>query len=145
MQSQRRRHQSVDRFGQEKRPVPAQRIAVTSRNLEIVFIAVMVLAVFVGGRSLLVGLAAFHGVAISALGAIGIFLIYAFRRSFRAGGPLVRIHAARDTAFLAAIAGAIAFILVPQRWSLGAATVALEIGLVVELLARVVEPNSPKS
>lgn len=117
----------------------------TSRNVEIAFIAVMVLAVFVGGRSLLVQLATFHGVAVSALAAIAIFIVYAFRRSFRAGGPLARIHAARDTAFLAAIAGAIAFILAPQRWSLGATTIALEIALVVELLARIVDPRSSES
>ena len=115
----------------------------SSRQIEAAFIALIALAVLVGGRSLLLNLATFHGVAVSALGAIAIFIIYAFRRSFLAGGPLARIHAARDTAFLAAIVGAIAFILWPQRWSLGATIVALEIALIVELMSRVVDPVRP--
>ena len=116
-----------------------------SRKVEIGFIAVMALAVLVGGRALLVQVATFHAVAASALGAIAIFVIYAFRRNYLAGGPLARVHAARDTAFLAAIAGAIAFVIVPQRWSLGATVVALEIALVLELMVRLVEPNSVES
>ena len=116
-----------------------------SRNAEIAFIAVMAIVVLVGGRALLVEIASFHGLAASALGAIALFVIYAFRRNYLAGGPLARVHAARDTAFLAAIAAAIAFVLVPQRWSLGATVVALEIALVVELMVRLVEPRSVES
>ncbi len=106
------------------------------RALEVFFVIVIMLAVLVGGRSLLVNAAQFHGVTISVLGGIAIFLIYAFRRNFLAGGPGARLFATRDAAFLAAIASGIAFVLIPARWSLGSAIVALEIGLAVELLAR---------
>ena len=107
-----------------------------SRTVETIFLVVMALAILVGGRALVLQIAAFKGLAISVLGAIAIFLIYAFRRNYLAGGPLARIHATRDTAFLAAIAAAIAFIAAPARWSLGATVVALEVAIVVELLSR---------
>lgn len=113
------------------------------RYVEAGFIALMAVAVLVGGRSLLVQVASFRGVAISVLGVIAIVIVYAFRREFLAGGPLARIHAARDTAFLAAIAAAVAFVAVPQRWSLGATTVALEIALIVELMSCLVDPVRP--
>jgi hypothetical protein len=109
---------------------------VSSRNLEAAFLAVMALAVLLGGPSLVLEIAQFRGLAISVLGVIALVLVYAFRRNFLAGGPLVRIHATRDAAFLAAIAGAIAFIIAPARWSIGATVVALEVALVVELLSR---------
>lgn len=96
----------------------------------------MGLAVLAGGPALVVQIAQFHGLTISVLGVLAIFLVYAFRRNYRAGGPLVRIHATRDAAFLAAIAAAIAFVIVPARWSLGATVVALEVAIVVELLSR---------
>jgi len=109
---------------------------VSPRLLEALFIFVIMLAVLVGGRSLLANAAQFHGLSVSVLGGIAIFLIYAFRRNFLAGGPGARLFATRDAAFLAAIASGIAFVLAPARWSLGSAIVALEIGLAVELLAR---------
>ncbi len=107
------------------------------RTIEIASLAVMALAVLVGGNSLLVTISQFHGIAISVLGVLGLVVLYAFRQTFREGGPLARIHAARDAAFLAAIAAAIAFVVVPARWSLGATVVAFEIGIVVEFLTRV--------
>ncbi|MBD5655167.1 MAG: hypothetical protein IAI50_08280 [Candidatus Eremiobacteraeota bacterium] len=107
-----------------------------ARTLEAVFLVVMALAVLLGGRFLVVQIAQFHGLAVSALGAIALVMIYAFRRSYRAGGPLARIHATRDTAFLAAIVAAIAFVIAPARWSLGATVVALEVAIAVELLSR---------
>jgi hypothetical protein len=109
---------------------------VSSRRVEGAFIVIIMLAVLVGGRSWILDIAQFHGLAIAALGTIGVFLIYAFRRSYLAGGPLVRIHATRDAAFLAAIAAGIAFVASPARWSLGATIVATEFALIVELLSR---------
>jgi hypothetical protein len=106
------------------------------RILEAIFILAIMLAVLIGGRSWIVDVAQFHGVAIVVLGTIGVFLIYAFRRSFLAGGPLARLSATRDAAFLAAIASAIAFIASPARWSLGATVVAVEFALIVELMSR---------
>lgn len=100
------------------------------------FLAIMALAILVGGQFLLLEIARFHGLAISVLGVLAIFVLYAFRRNFLAGGPQIRLAAARDGAFLAAIASAISFVAVEAKWSLGAAIVAIEVGLVVELLAR---------
>ncbi|GAC1300078.1 MAG: hypothetical protein NVSMB19_05970 [Vulcanimicrobiaceae bacterium] len=108
----------------------------TSRTLEIGFLAVIAVAILVGGQFLLLAIATFHGFAVSTLGVLAIVLVYAFRRNYLAGGPQARIHAARDGAFLAAIAAAIAFIVLPAKWSLGATVVAVEVAIVVELLSR---------
>jgi hypothetical protein len=115
---------------------------VSARTVEVASIAAIAVAVLVGGNALLVQIAQFHGLAISVLGVLALLVLYAFRQNFRAGGPLARIHATRDAAFLAAIAGAIAFVALPARWSLGATIVATEIGFAVELLARLA-PASP--
>ncbi len=106
-----------------------------ARTVEAVFIAVIMLAVLLGGGSWLANVARFHGLAVLALAAIAVLLVYAFRRNFLAGGPGVRISATRDAAFLAAIAAAIAFVVAPAKWSIGATIVALEMGLAIELLA----------
>lgn len=105
-------------------------------TLEAIFLGVMAVAVILGGRFLVVEIALFGGLSVSVLGALAIVLIYAFRRNYLAGGPLARIHATRDAAFLAAIAAAAAFVISPARWSLGATVVALELAIVVELLSR---------
>lgn len=108
----------------------------TSRAVEAASLAAIALAVLVGGSALLEQIAALHGLAVSLLAVLAIAIIYAFRRNFRRGGGQARIAATRDTAFLAAIAAAIAFVIAPARWSLGSAIVATEIGLIIELLTR---------
>jgi hypothetical protein len=115
---------------------------VSARTIEVASISVMALAILVGGNALLVQVARFHGLAVSVLGVLALLVLYAFRQNFRKGGPLARIHATRDAAFLASIAGAIAFVAMPARWSLGATIVALEIGCAVELLSRLA-PAAP--
>jgi hypothetical protein len=115
---------------------------VSARALEAFFIVVIMLAVLAGGPSLLANAVQFHGLSVSVLGGIALFLLYAFRRNYLAGGPGARLFATRDAAFLAAIAAAIAFLLAPAKWSLGAAVVAVEMGLAVELLARL-NPAQP--
>ena len=127
-------------YGQDKGHANAECNGVTSRALEAVFLIVMAVAVLVGGRALVLQIAQFHGLTVSVLGVVAIVLVYAFRRNYLAGGPLVRIHATRDTAFLAAIAAAIAFVIAPARWSLGATVVALEVAIVVEFLSRIAPP-----
>lgn len=107
----------------------------TSRTFEIVFLAVMALAILVGGQFLLFAIARFHGLAVAVLGVLAMLTVYAFRRNFLAGGPHARIHAARDGAFLAAIVAAIAFVLAEAKWSLGATIVAVEVALAVEMLS----------
>ena len=114
----------------------------SSRTVEIVFLAIMALAILFGGQFLLIAIAKFHGLAVSVLGVLAIFVLYAFRRNFLAGGPQARISAARDGASLAAIVSAISFVVVQARWSLGATIVAVEVAIVVELLARFVPARS---
>ncbi len=89
-----------------------------------------------GGGALLEQIARLGGVAVSLLLAIAVAIVYAFRRNFRHDYALARVHAARDTAFLAAIAAAMAFTIAPARWSFGAAIVATEIGLMIEFVTR---------
>jgi len=113
---------------------------VNSRYIEVAFLAVMAVAVLIGGRSLLVQIAAFKGLAVSVLVIIGILIIYAFRQNYRAGRPGARLAATRDTAFLATIGVSIAFVVSPARWALGAAVVGFEIGLIVEMIARFAPP-----
>ncbi len=112
----------------------------SSRVIEPVFIALIMVAVLIGGRSWLVDIMQFHGVAIAALGIVALVVVYAFRRNYLRGGPLVRLSATRDAAFLAGIGSAIAFVASPARWSLGATIVAIEFALIVELMARFVPP-----
>lgn len=113
-----------------------------SRTVEAIFVAVIALAVLFGGRSLLVEIARFGVPAAAVLGALAFAQTFAMRRNFLAGGPLARIRAARDVAFIAATIAAVAFVLAPARWSIGASVAALEIALVVELTARFA-PSSP--
>jgi hypothetical protein len=117
---------------------------VPARAVEAVFIFVIMTAVLLGGPSWIANIAQFHGLSVSVLGAIALFLIYAFRRTYLVGGAGARLAATRDAAFLAAIAAAIAFVLAPTRWALGASVVALEMGLAVELLARFA-PSTPST
>jgi hypothetical protein len=94
-------------------------------------------AFLIGGRAWVYDIAQFHGIAVSMLVILAIVVLYAFRRNYLAGGPNARLSATRDAAFLAAIGVAIAFVISPARWSLGATVVAVEFGLVIELLARI--------
>ncbi len=109
----------------------------STRTIEIVFLAFIAIAILATGPILLANLAQFHGLAISVLGVVGIVLVYAFRRNFLAGGPQARINATRDGAFLAAILSAICYIaLAKARWAFGATIFAVESAIVIELLAR---------
>jgi hypothetical protein len=113
---------------------------VFSRVLEPALIVLVMVAFVFGGRAWVYDIAQFHGLSIWMLGVLAVLVLYAFRRTYLAGGPLARLRAARDGAFLAAIAAAIAFVVAPARWSLGATIVAVELGLAVELLCRCVPP-----
>lgn len=115
-----------------------------ARRLELVLLVLIAGLILVGGQALLLAVARFHGVAVSVLGALAVLLVYAFRRNFLAGGPQVRLQAARDGAFLAAIACAVAFVVGPAKWSLGATIFALEAGIIVEVLGRLA-PARPQA
>jgi hypothetical protein len=114
----------------------------TARRVEAVFLAIMALAVLIGGPALMVHIATFKGLAVSVLGVFAIFIIYAFRQNYRATRPGARLAATRDTAFLATIAAAISFTLFPARWSLGTAVVGLEVGIIIEFLSRLAPPQT---
>lgn len=121
---------------QETGGAAAESSPVPSRLLEAAVIGLIMFAFLVGGRAWVYDVAQFHGLAVAVLALVGLAVIYAFRRNYLAGGPNARLHAARDGAFLAAVAAAIAFVLAPARWSLGATIAAVEFGLAIELLAR---------
>jgi hypothetical protein len=115
---------------------------VSQRTLEAFLLAAIMLAVALGGKVWLTEAATFHGTTVAVLVAIGVLIVAAFRRTFPAGGTRARVYATRDAAFLAAIAGAIAFVLSPARWSLGSTLAAVEFGLAVEVLVRFI-PAAP--
>jgi hypothetical protein len=115
---------------------------VSSRTVEAAFIAVIALVVLIGGRSLLVEIAHFGYPAAFALGALTLAQTLALRRNIAAGGPLVGVQATRDMAFIGASTAAALFVLAPARWSIGTCIVALEIALVLELMARLA-PSPP--
>ena len=85
-----------------------------------------------------IGRSPFHLLALLLLIVIGVALVLNLRRGIAAGGELARLHASRDIAFLAALAGAVAFMLSPARWAFGACIAALEFGLILEIIARLV-------
>lgn len=116
----------------------------STRALETAFLVIIMIAIVVGGKAWLWQIATFGWVSLIVLIGLAFVIVVAFRRDFLAGGPLARIHATRDAAFLAAIAGAIAFVLERARWSLGATIVALECALAIELLAGAVPAPAPK-
>ncbi len=110
----------------------------SARRLEAVFLAVMALAILVGGPSLVFAIAKFKSLAITILVVFAVFIVYAFRQNYRATRPGARLAATRDAAFLASIIAAVFYIQWPARWSIGATVVGLEIGILVEFLSKVV-------
>ncbi len=108
----------------------------SARSVEAASVVVIAIAILLGGNYLLVTIARFNPLSALALLALAVSLTFAMVRSLRAGGPLVRLRASRDIAFLAGILTALAFVLHPARWALGAAIAGVEFGLVLELLAR---------
>jgi hypothetical protein len=110
---------------------------VTSRA-EVLFLGVIAIAILVGGGSLLqqVARSPFHGVALVLLLLIGGIVVLNLRRGISLGGESARLRASRDVAFLAALAGGVAFMLWPARWAFGACIAALEFGLILEIISR---------
>lgn len=136
------RHHGSRAFTEGSADSAGDEVDVNARTLEIAFLVVIALLVLVGGEALLITISHSHGLAVSVLGVVAIVIVYAFRRNFRAGGPQIRLNAARDGAFLAAILCAIAFVVFPAKWSLGATKFALEAGIIVELLGRLAPSRS---
>ena len=110
----------------------------TSRGAETLFLAIIAVVILVGGRFLLYEIAGstFHVLALLLLAAILVSLVLSMRRTIAAGGELARLRASRDIAFIAALAGSIAFVVSPARWAFGAAIAAVEFGLILEIISR---------
>ncbi len=106
------------------------------RTVEIVSVVAIGIGVLFGGRMLLVNLSHIAHYAIPVLIVLGLLQAGALRRNAaidRPGRPLI---ATRDVAFIAAILLSIAFVAYPARWSIGAAIVAVEVGLLLELFGQ---------
>ncbi len=73
---------------------------------------------------------------------LAIAQIYALRRVVAARGPNTGIESSRSVAFIAATVAALFFVTSPARWSAGACIVAVEFGIVLELLSRLVPHNA---
>jgi hypothetical protein len=101
------------------------------RRAEILWVTVMAAAVALGGRLMLANLA--HSRAVSAI-AIAVILaasVVAMRRHRANGAPPIALT--RDVTFIAAALLALAFVLHPARWSMGATIAAIEFGLILEM------------
>ena len=108
------------------------------KGLEIACIAVIAIAVLVGGSSLLAEIGHLRAPASFALAFLAVVQFVAVRRNALAGGPHAQVRASRDVAFLAAIIAAFIFVWSPARWEIGACIAGVEFGLIMELLARLV-------
>ncbi len=107
-----------------------------SRAIEIGSVLLISLAVLLGGRIFLLDLTHYRGPALLVLAVLLFAQTLGLRRNYAEGGAMVRIRATRDVAFIAAIIFAFFVVLSPQRWSIGADIVAVEIGLILEMLSR---------
>jgi len=108
----------------------------TIRVVEAALVAIIALAVLLGGKNVLVEISHFPVVALFMLTALGLLEAFALRRNIAQGGQAARFRVTRDVAFIAAIVAAMAFVFAPARWSIGAAIAGLEFGLILELLVR---------
>ena len=92
----------------------------------------MAVAVLLGGRSLLGTMARVGTPAAVVLGALAVTQVVMALRGRARLGQAAGLWLARDVAFLAATAAALTFVLLPARWSGGAAIAACEFGLLLE-------------
>ncbi len=108
-----------------------------ARYVEIGSVVAIGVAFLFGGRILLVNLSHIPRYAIPVLIVLG--LLQAWRvlaqLAGRTAGPADRRHARRRV-HRRAVLLAIAFVASPARWSIGAAVVALELGIVLEVLGQ---------
>lgn len=127
-------------FGKVSGGAPSHLFVTMSARIEMLSVILIAVAVLLGGRAFLADLAQQQGVVQSVL----LFLLFAqgaaLRRNFAQGGVQVRVRVTRDVAFIAAIILAFAVVTVPQRWSIGATIVAVELGLALEVLSRIAPP-----
>ena len=94
------------------------------------------IAFLFGGRILLVNLSHIPRYALPVLAVLGLLQAAALWRNARAAGPARPLVATRDVAFIAAVLLSIAFVAAPARWSIGAAVVAIELGILLEVFGQ---------
>jgi hypothetical protein len=109
-----------------------------SDRIEIVSVALMAVAVLLGGRHLLTALAHQHAAAMCMIAFLLVIQLIALRRRYAEDGVTVCVRVTRDVAFLAAAVLVFMVVVSPQRWSIGAAIVAVELGCMLDLLGRLV-------
>jgi hypothetical protein len=107
-----------------------------ARYVEMGSVVAIGVAFLFGGRILLVNLSHIPRYAIPVLIVLGLLQGGALWRNSRVERPERPIVATRDVAFIAAVLLAIAFVASPARWSIGAAVVALELGILLEVLGQ---------
>ena len=105
-----------------------------SARIELFSVVLIAIAVLVGGRTLLLDIAHQHGPAFFGLAVLLFVQFAAMRRNYAQGGSFAHVRVTRDVAFIASIILAMAVVLSPQRWSIGATIVSVEMGLVLEML-----------
>jgi hypothetical protein len=115
------------------RIVMSPRIA---RFVEISSVVAIGVAFLFGGRILLVNLSHIPRYALPVLGVLGVLQAAALWRNAQVAGPARPLVATRDVAFIAAVLLSIAFVAWPARWSIGAAVVAIELGIVLEIFGQ---------
>jgi hypothetical protein len=98
------------------------------------------IAFLFGGRVLLVNLSHIPRYAIPVLIVLGLLQGATLWRDAQIDGPSRPLVATRDVAFIAAVLLSIAFIAAPARWSIGAAVVAIELGIVLEVFGQLRAP-----
>ncbi len=108
----------------------------TSRLIELVSVVAIGIAFLFGGRILLVNLSHIPRYAIPVLIVLGALQAGALWRNSRIDRPDRPLVATRDVAFIAAALLSIAFVASPARWSIGAAVVAIELGILLEVLGQ---------
>jgi hypothetical protein len=129
--------------GKGRRDAPE--VSVSVRFIESASIVVIALAVLFGGFSLLATLANYHLVAAPFIVVLAFVQLLAVRRNALGGGASAGVRSARDIAFLAALVAALFFVVWPARWAIGTAIVAVEFGLILELLARLGPRERPSA
>jgi hypothetical protein len=120
-------------------PVSAKVGAVSERTagvVEVASILVIGIVVLVAGWTLLENLARFRLASGAMLVVLAGAQVAALRRDFKAPGDGTRLRVTRDLAFVGATLIALAYVLVPQRWAVGASISMLEFAIVLELLTR---------
>lgn len=94
------------------------------------------IAILFGGRILLVNLSHIPHYALPVLAVLGLLQAAALWRNAQIDRPNRPIVATRDVAFIAAVLLSIAFVASPARWSIGAAVVAIELGILFEVFGQ---------